>query len=42
MLKERLPALYEELESFGLELVAPGFLANLEVRPTLMDDVKEA
>ena len=28
MLKERLPALYEELESFGLKLVAPGFLAN--------------
>ncbi|XP_073355007.1 uncharacterized protein [Aegilops tauschii subsp. strangulata] len=42
MLKEKLPALYKELESFGLELVAPGFLANLEVKPTLMDDVKEA
>ena len=39
MIKERLAALYEELESFGLELVAPGFLANLEVKPTLMDDV---
>ena len=34
--------MYEELESFGLEVVAPGFLANLEVRPTLIDDVKEA
>ena len=33
-LKERLPALYGELESFGLELAAPGFLANLEVKPT--------
>ena len=42
MIKERLPALYEELESFGLELVAPGFLANLEARPTLTDDIKEA
>ena len=42
MLKERLPALYEELEGFGLELVALGFLANLEVKPTLMNDVKEA
>ena len=42
MLKDKLPALYDELESFGLELVALGFLANLEVRPTLMDDVKEA
>ena len=42
MLKDRLPALYEELESFGLELVAPGFLASLEVKPTLMDDIKKA
>ena len=42
MIKERLPALYEELESFVLELVAPGLLANLEVKPTLVDDVKEA
>ena len=42
MLKDMLPSLYEELESFGLELVAPGFLANLEVSPTLIDDVKEA
>ena len=24
LLKERLPALYEEMESFGLELVEPG------------------
>ena len=29
MIRKRLPALYEELESFGLELVVPGFLANL-------------
>src|SRR3954463_547935 len=42
MLKGGLPALYEELESFKLELVAPGFLANLEVKPTLMGDIKEA
>ena len=42
MLKERLPALYEELEGFGLELLEPGSLANLEVKPTLMEDVKEA
>ena len=41
MLKERLPALYEEMESFGLELVEPGFLANLKVKPTLADDIKE-
>ena len=34
MLKDKLPALYEELESFRLELVAPGFLTNLEVKPS--------
>ena len=42
MLKERLPALYEEMENFGLELVESGFLANLKVKPTLTDDIKEA
>ena len=42
MLKERQPALYEELENFGLELVESGFLDNLEVKPTLVDDIKEA
>ena len=42
IIKESLPALYEELKSFGLELVAPRFLANLEAKPTLMDDIKEA
>ena len=34
MLKERLHALYEEMENFGLELVESGFLDNLEVKPT--------
>ncbi|KAI5000904.1 hypothetical protein ZWY2020_010863 [Hordeum vulgare] len=42
MLKERLPALYEEMESFGLELVEPEFLANLDVKPTLADNIKES
>ncbi len=42
MLKERLPVLYEEMEDFGLEIVEPGYLANLEVKPTLADDIKEA
>jgi hypothetical protein len=32
----------EEFEKFGLELVSHGFLANLEVRPTLFDQIKEA
>ena len=42
VLKERLPALYEEMEGLGLEIVEPGYLANLEVKPTLADDIKEA
>ena len=41
-LKERLPVLYEEMEGFGLEIVEPGYLANLEIKPTLADDIKEA
>lgn len=42
MFKERLPALYEEMEGFRLELVEPGFLTNLEVKLTLPDGIKEA
>ena len=41
-LKERLPALCEEMEGLGLEIVEPGYLANLEVKPTLADDIKKA
>jgi hypothetical protein len=36
------PKLYEEFEKFGLELVSHGFLASLELKPTLMDQIKEA
>jgi hypothetical protein len=42
MLKAEQPTLCEDFERFGLELVSPGFLANLEVRPTLFDQIKEA
>jgi hypothetical protein len=42
LLKTRQPALGEEFEKFRLELVSHGFLANLEVRPTLFDQIKEA
>jgi hypothetical protein len=42
LLKTNQPALCEEFERFGLELVSHGFLANLEVRPTLLDQIKEA
>jgi hypothetical protein len=34
--------LYEEFEKFGLELVSHGFLAHLELKPTLMDQIKGA
>jgi hypothetical protein len=37
MLKTNQPTLCEEFEKFGLELVSHGFLANLEVRPTIFD-----
>jgi hypothetical protein len=42
MLKANQPTLCEEFKKFGLELVSYGFLANLEVRPTLFDQIKEA
>jgi hypothetical protein len=42
LLKTNQPTLCEEFERFGLELVSHGFLANLEVQPTLFDQIKEA
>jgi hypothetical protein len=42
LLKTSQPTLCEEFEEFGLELVSHGFLANLEVRPTFFDQIKEA
>ncbi|XP_071679519.1 uncharacterized protein [Lolium perenne] len=42
LIKIAQPKLYEELEEFGLELVSHGFLANLELQPTLFDQIKEA
>jgi hypothetical protein len=42
LLRTSQPALCEEFESFGLGLVSHGFLANLDVRPTLFDQIKEA
>jgi hypothetical protein len=42
MLKAEQPTLCEEFERFGLQLVSHGFLANLEVQPTLFDQIKEA
>jgi hypothetical protein len=42
LLKTSQPTLGEEFEKFRLELVSHGFLANLKVRPTLFDQIKEA
>jgi NTP pyrophosphatase (non-canonical NTP hydrolase) len=42
LLRTSQPTLCEEFEKFGLQLVSHGFLANLEVRPTLTDIIKEA
>ena len=36
------PMLHEEFKSFDLELVSQGFVANLEIAPTLLDQIKEA
>ena len=36
------PALFKDFQDFGLELVSHGYLANLELAPTLMDQIKEA
>jgi hypothetical protein len=41
-LKVEQPMLYQEFEEFGLELVSHGFLAAMEVKPTLMDQIKES
>jgi hypothetical protein len=42
LIKLEQPKIYEEFEKFGLELVSHGFLARLELKPTLMDQIKEA
>jgi hypothetical protein len=42
MIKEEQPMLYHEFEKLGLLLVSQGFLANLELQPTLMSQIKEA
>jgi hypothetical protein len=42
VLKKRQPTLCKEHERFGLELVSHGFLANLEVKTTLFDEIMKA
>src|SRR3954466_11605321 len=42
MIKESQPSLYEEMENFRMELVSEGFLASIELQPTLISQIKEA
>ena len=42
MIKEKQPSLYEELEQFRTELVTKGFLASIELQPTLISQIKES
>ena len=42
MIKVRQPELWKELEELGVEVVSHGFLATLELHPTLIDQVKGA
>ena len=42
MIKEAQPSLHEELEQFRTELVSKGFLASIELQPTLISQIKEA
>ena len=42
MIATEQPSLYQEFEQFRLELVSEGFLASIELQPTLMSQIKEA
>ncbi|KAK1631100.1 hypothetical protein QYE76_005415 [Lolium multiflorum] len=42
MLATEQPSLHQEFEQFRLELVSEGFLASIELQPTLVGQIKEA
>jgi hypothetical protein len=42
MLATEQPSLHQEFEQFRLELVSEGFLASIELQPTLIGQIKEA
>ena len=42
MIQQDQPSLYEEFSKLNLEMVPSGYLANLEVKPSLEDQIKEA
>ncbi|KAK1616514.1 hypothetical protein QYE76_022031 [Lolium multiflorum] len=42
MIAEEQPSLHQEFEQFRMELVSKGFLASIELQPTLIGQIKEA
>ena len=36
------PSLHKEMEYFRMELVSEGFLASIELQPTLISQIKDA
>ncbi|KAK1642438.1 hypothetical protein QYE76_060243 [Lolium multiflorum] len=42
MIAEEQPSLFQEFEQFRMELVSEGFLASIELQPTLISQIKEA
>ncbi|KAK1665250.1 hypothetical protein QYE76_053409 [Lolium multiflorum] len=42
MIAEEQPSLHQEFEQFRMELVSEGFLASIELQPTLIGQIKEA
>ncbi|KAK1663710.1 hypothetical protein QYE76_051869 [Lolium multiflorum] len=42
MIADEQPSLYQEFEQFRLELVSEGYLASIELQPTLISQIKEA
>ena len=42
MIAEEQPSLHQEFEKLRLELVSEGFLASIQLQPTLMSQIKEA
>jgi hypothetical protein len=42
MIQQDQPSLHEEFAHLNLEVVPRGFLANLEVKPSLEDQIKDA
>src|SRR3954467_13550070 len=42
MIRKEQPSLHKEMEDFKMELLSEGFLASIELQPTLISQIKEA